>query len=195
MLHLQTTSNTELITYLTEIEGKLPSNEFLICITGTDEDPIVGDKFNILATCFDDEVYGPRQLSFSDGMRIFSFIKYKVAPAAQKLKNCTLVISCKDGLTRSGSIAEWVAQYVDKHLLDAAYYEEKNLLIEPSQLTLYKMYLVQMLQEHLIRPEESLPSVAVKLLETSTSSLTKKNCEDYLNALLINETKLLTRDK
>jgi hypothetical protein len=196
MIKLRTASNEDLITYLTDINGKLPSNEYLICITGTDEDPIVAPKHNILPVTFDNELYGPRLLSFTDAFRIFKFIRNKVITDAKKLTNIILIITCKDGLVLSGAVAQWASEFIDASLLDASYFQENNLFIEPSQITINKLYLVQMLFQEIVMSRDSLPSVAARILELpGASALVKKNSEDYLNALFINETKLLEKVK
>jgi len=194
MLTINTQTNEELIKYLTKIDGKLPSNEYLICITNTEEDLIVATKYNILPVTFDDDLYGPRTLSFSDAFRIFNLIRHKIIPETEKLKEVILHISCKDGITQAGAIAEWTAGYVNPDTLNKQFYENKNLFIDPSNITINKMFLVQMFFEQFIVPTENLPAVAANLLSSDTVTTTvKKNAEAYLNALFINETKLLVK--
>lgn len=196
MLFLETISNEQLIAYLTKINGKLPSNEYLISITGSEDTAIITEKFNVLPVVFDNELYGPRVLSFSDAFRIFRFIRNKVIVDARKLAKTTLYIACSDGLTLSGAIAQWFAEYIDKTLLDAKYFETRNLFIEPSVITQNKMYLVQLFFEEFILPTENLPATAARLLENpNASSITKKSAEEYLTALFINEKNLLVKSK
>jgi hypothetical protein len=170
---------------LTKTAGKLKEHEYLICITQPADGLIVNDKPKMLSIVFDDELYGDKVLSFADAFRIFRLVKNKILPLG-KNTDVIVYISCKNGITQSGAIAQWLSEYIDYELVDKEFFKNKDLFIDPSMITINKMFIVQMMYE------SSLPCVAMKVLEDSTSSQDLKLAgENYLKGLFINELKSL----
>ena len=178
MIKLITQKNANLIQSLSESKGKIPSDKNLICITGSSDELIIVERPNVLPVVFDDETKGPRNLSFSDALRIFRFVKEKVLTT----RNTTLIVTCQDGLTLSGAVCKWISCLVDPTLLDPSYYEEENLLFDPSLITIQTLQMVEYLELYASHGADT----ALKLLSTtsSASAETKQRCENYLNSIL-----------